>query len=376
MSKFVSILAMWWKVAAWNAFDGAVIGTGGVGLVNFMRYMIAPKSQPFRLSNILTPTAASLGGLLAILMSIINTTFHAKKSLVRQNAFLAGLIAYRLIPGSVRRLVTVFAVSRAISVSFPNVFLKHPFFVSLFANFTVLGAFLNRPDLISVSYLGFLEKFTKQHGSDFAAFRANMQTGPTACACMHPGTTSCLAACPLMFADIFRNQALLFYTRLYSPFLLLGIASSKSSATKSGLLIATVHRILRSAATLSTYTSLVLSACCIGCKLPGHKPFVIPLLSTVAGSLAFQLEPTTRQYQLSQFMLGQSLDVLVRFYASAGLPAPEGTAHVLFASALCALVADVHETPTSAANGIFLKYILDTPNSGHSLRPSKLLTGS
>ena len=335
--------------------DGLIIGAGSVWVLNLLK----GKAR-------LTKTAIEAGILLAIIMGIVNgadpTTSRGKAQI-----WIAAILAYPYIPSSVRRIVSVFTVSRGLALSFPNIFEQHQLSVSWVSNLIVLGAFLKRPDLLSKGYLKFLERFGNQHGSDFEAFRSKNFNDPKACYCMHPGTENCVLALPAMFWDMFINQSLPLYSRLYGPLVALSVIQGKGGIEGG------IKRTIRSAVTLSTYTSTVLSVCCVAVKIPGNKGLLLPLLATTAGTGSFLIEPTHRQYQLSQFMMGHCLDVIVRFYESLALPVPPHAGRMMFASGLYAMVMNLHKPCTSSTNRGLLRYIMDTPDSKHVLQPTELL---
>ena len=352
-----------------DVFDGVVLGSGIVILSNFVRNFARSVAKgSFHPNRVFTATSVKVGLLLGVFMGLGNSGR-------KREVFVAGMLIHGLLPDSLRRILTIFVVSRGFSVKFPQIFFRHHFLVSLVSNFLALGAFLNRPDLLSVSYLKFLERFTKQHGSDFERFRKIMHTHKNACNCMHPNNQGCVAAFPAMFWDMFVHQSVLFYARLYAPLIAVSFISSPANQ-KNKVISAGIRRIVRSALTLSTYTSTVLSACCIGTKLPTSAPraIVLPILATTVGSASFLIESDHRQYQLSQFMMVHGIDVIVRFYESLKFPIPSHVGPFMFASGLTALVDD-YWNPDNAANNAnsFFKYVLDQPDRKHIWSPSRFL---
>ena len=187
-----------------------------------------------------------------------------------------------------------------------------------------------------------------------------------ACTVLHPFTKSCAVGFPMMFRNILLDHALGFYFKLYVPFLLLSLPGCRD---RGDALFGFMRRTVRSAATLSAYCAVVLSACCAGVRMPGgYQKVILPVLGSLGGSAAFLMETDSRQSQLVQFMFGHALDVFGRGYQKSGFYVPKGIEHVLFALAITILI-DKYQVEPGLADTRFLSYFIDGERR-HVISPS------
>lgn len=350
-----------------NAVDGSIVGTGGSALLQLVMYRRVTRS------SVLTSAFA-----VASLMVSVNCSTHYSRShkLGKKKRFMLYTISIycvqSLLNGNVRRAVSLFLLARLILVSLPNVF---QFPISIGANFIVLGSFLNRPSLLSPSYLNFLHKFTEQKPAAMDMFRSEIDSQPGACRHFHPHEANCTLAAPTMFWNTFTRHAFPIYMKVYTPMLLVSLVQSRlqnSKAYFSGF----VYRTSRSSLMLSTYTAAVLGAVCLtGAELPvpSNKKVLVPLVGAVSGSLAFYVETEARRTQLVQFMLMHSLEVLCYYSVTKGLVLPELIQHVLFAT-IVAREIHVFQSTTEENNRLISLFLDRDPNSTHKLSPSSILS--
>ena len=410
-----------------NFLEGCVIGGGISVLVSVVPSLLKGNVKRAG-SAIFTFGNARVAVFFGSLMSICNTGMYLERESGRSHpevngnnrfkifirlviGFVSGL-SVSVLPRGIRRFIVYFLLTRSIEVlarlmrsrksdsgdtAESELFSEHEVVGLASGSMAVIiTAWFRYTHLVPKGYLTFLQginnltpqqvdgvsRAVKNDCDGHPVVKRVVERQIRMCALIHPDEQSC--------SDFYTNFVLKgiitrsgpFYFKIYSlPFLLSLIFSKNFKSLSPSLARHFVQRVWRSSLFLATLNATVAGTVCFISKAaPLALSPKVPLtwhasLGGAASALSLYLEQKSRRLELSLYLFGQAIQILVTAYASSGLWYPHRGLDILITASSISLItfAYWHQEEDDCRHQIIrpgysalINKIVDTTDSRHT----------